>query len=112
MDVRTVTETSYSFKLSDVDSYLAFNNASPVTATVLPDLSGATPRLAQDSQTWSVGNTISVFQEGGGALTIAEGHRVTIRKPETLVLAKQYASATLIYRGNNVWDLAGYVTSA
>ena len=45
MDVRTVTDTSYSFKLSDVDTYLAFNNASPVTATVLPDLSGATPRL-------------------------------------------------------------------
>jgi hypothetical protein len=110
MNTRIITDTAYTFKMGDVGHYLEFTNASPITATVPGGNTGSTPR--PDKQDWSDGEVLTFIQGGAGALTIAAGRGVTIRTPETLVLARQYASASLVYRGNDLWDLAGYMTSA
>jgi hypothetical protein len=102
MHIMTVTGTTHSFDLDDKDNWLRFTNGSSITATV-PN---------ESVIPFSVGNTITVEQAGAGALTIAAASGVTIRTPETLVLAKQYAVATLMKIGANEWVLTGNLTAA
>lgn len=100
MRVRTET-TSYVFDLDDADSYVRFDSASSITATV-PD---------NTQIPFAIGDTIDVMQAGAGAVTIA-ARNATINAAETLVLAKQYAGGTLVKVAANAWDFHGYTTAA
>lgn len=101
MRIRTET-ASYVFDLDDVDAYVRFDSADPITATVPADY----------ETYFSEGNTIAFVQAGAGALTIAGRGGVTINKAETLVLAKQFAGGELVRVGPNAWDFHGYATAA
>lgn len=101
MRVRTETGTAYTLDLDDVDAYVRFSSAAAVTVTV--------PRNRVIP--FAIGDTITVEQAGAGALTIAASG-CTINAAETLVLAKQYASATLVKVGADEWTCSGYMTAA
>lgn len=101
--VRTITETNYDLNLDDANAVMVlFDNASPVTA-----------RLRRDQDyAWSEGAVITVSQWGAGSLTVEADRGVTINTPETLVLAKRYAVASLVKEGPNEWTLVGYLQAA
>lgn len=97
--VSTQTDTSYTFAATDAATYVRFNNASAISATVPP--ASLVP--------FAIGAQITVEQQGAGTLTLVAGAGVTINSPSTLALAHQFAVATLIKVGNNEWTLAGNV---
>lgn len=99
LGVNTQTGTSYTLVLGDSGDIVEMNNSSANTLTVPPNSSVAFP----------TGTTINVTQLGAGATTVVEGSGVTIRTPETLILNKQYAVASLYKRGTNEWVLSGYL---
>jgi hypothetical protein len=84
------------------DSIVRFTSASAVTATVQTD--AAVPMR--------IGKTITLKQDGAGQVTVAAAVGVTIRTPETLKTAKQYAVATLIKDAANLWTLCGNLEAA
>lgn len=98
--VSTQAGTAYTFAATDAATYVIFNNASAITATVPPN--SAVP--------FDIGAQITVEQAGAGTLTLAAGAGVTINSPSTLALARQFAVATLIQTAVNVWTLAGNIT--
>lgn len=52
------------------------------------------------------------LQEGAGQITFVAGAGVTIRSPETLKTAKQYATVVLTMDDTDVWTLAGYLEAS
>lgn len=96
------TGTAYTLVLSDAGALVTMNNASANTLTVPPDSDVAFP----------VGTRVDLGQDGAGQTTVAAGSGVTIRTPETLVLRKQWAKATLIKRAADTWDLEGNLEAA
>lgn len=100
---RTVAGTSYTLSEVDTGQALATTNGSAVTITVPPASSVPFP----------IGTQIGIAQMGAGQVTIAAGAGVTIRTPETLLLAKQYAIAMLILTATaDVWLLTGNLQAA
>lgn len=82
--------------------YLTTTSDNPVSITVPPDADVDVP----------IGAAISVEQGGAGQVTFVAGSGVTIRTPETLKLAKQYAVGTLVKKAANQWTLAGNLEAA
>jgi hypothetical protein len=59
------------------------------------------------------GTVRTVLQGGTGQVTFVAGQGVTINTPETMKIAKQYATAMVIAtETQDVWDLAGYLEAA
>jgi hypothetical protein len=98
-----VASTAYTLSESDAGRILRTSNGSAVTITVPP----------HSSVPFQPGTQISIAQFGAGQVTIAAGGGVTIRTPETLKLAKQYAQATLEASNTaDEWILSGYLEAA
>lgn len=91
---------NYTLVLADKGKTVEMNLAGANTLTVPPNSSVAFP----------VGSYINVVQLGAGATTIVAGSGVTILCRNTLVLAGQYAMATLYKRATNEWVLGGDLT--
>lgn len=77
-------------------------SSAAITLTVPPNSTTA----------YLVGHELDVVQTTADQLTLAAGTGVTINTPETLLLAKQHARATLKKVGADAWDLVGYLTGA
>jgi len=90
--------TAFTLLLTDGGNMVTMNNASANTLTVPPNASVAFP----------IGTEIVISQEGAGQTTIAPGAGVTINSAGGLLsLSSQYSSATLVYKGSDVWLLMG-----
>ena len=101
--ITAVTQTaSYTLVLADAGKAVEMNVATANNLTVPPNSSVAFP----------VGTVVEVCQVGAGTTTIVAGSGVTIRTPETLVLAGQWSEVSLHHVGSDVWDLAGDVETA
>jgi hypothetical protein len=98
IDISTQSGTSYTGVLADANTYVRFTSASAVAFTVPPNSSVAYP----------VGTEITIEQAGAGALTVTAGSGVTINsRGADLVLAGQYAVATLKKVATDTWILTG-----
>jgi hypothetical protein len=95
--VVTLTGASNTLDITQWKKVLLVNNAAATTLTVPPNSSVAFP----------VGTVIEFYQYGAGQVTVVAGGGVTIRTPETLLLRKQYSSASLRKVATNEWMLAG-----
>ena len=96
------TDLNYTLVITDAFRLVSMDNASANTLTVPPNSSVAFP----------VGTRIDLSQDGAGQTTIGAGAGVTIRTPETLKIRKRWGKATLIKRGENLWDLEGNLEAA
>lgn len=101
-DVSSFSGTGISLSRKDGGTIIQSTSADPVSITVRPAAQMAV----------RAGTRISIVQMGAGQVTIVAGAGVTISTPETLKLAKQYATATLINLSTNAWVLAGYLEAA
>lgn len=98
--VETCAGTSYNIRPRNVGALLLATSASPVSIVV-------------NAGDYTTGSRVSVAQMGAGQVTFVAGPSVTIRTPETLAIAKQYAAATLIKTDvTDEWLLAGYLEAA
>lgn len=81
--VGDITATSYTLALTDANRFRRCNNASPQTITI----------PAQSTVAWPDGTQIEFMQYGAGAVTIAAGAGVTLRRNSALGAASggQYA---------------------
>lgn len=102
--INAQTGTTYTLVLGDDGKVVECANASPITLTVPPNSSVAFP----------IGTRIDVSQTGAGALTIAQGSGVTIKKPASLslVLQEQESTVTLWKVATDTWRIAGDLTAA
>jgi hypothetical protein len=93
------TGATYTFDLADAWTYIEFNRATAITATVPPNSSVAYP----------IGTEIACIQSGAGQLTIAEGAGVTINEPTslTLIILEQHGSWHLKKVGTDEWNISG-----
>jgi hypothetical protein len=92
------TQTSdYEAVLGDAGKTIEMNAGSANVFTV----------PANGDVAFPVGTVVNLVQLGAGATTIAPGSGVTIRNRNGLVLAGQYAVATLYKRGTDEWVAAG-----
>jgi hypothetical protein len=98
----TQSGTTYTYALTDANSYVRHSNASPITGTVPPNSSVAFPIMTQ----------ITVEQTGAGLLTLAAGAGVTINTPTTLKLNGQFTVAMLIKLGTDEWTLVGNLAAS
>lgn len=98
-----------------IPTYRVLNKSSNYTLTV-SDLKGDTLlRCTSGTATtitipivgtsMDVGRTISIRQVGNGIVTIAAVSGVTINPTDSLVLRRTGVTATIVYIGNNVFDL-------
>ena len=88
--------------LADQFTYLPINNAASRTITVPPNSSVAFP----------VGTVVALERVGAGALVIAEGSGVTVKKPSsaTLSVAVQQGVVLLRKLATDTWIITGQVT--
>lgn len=93
----TTQVADYTLTSDDAGAILEMNKATGVNVTVPPNSAVAFP----------TGTQITLSQIGAGQVTVVAGAGVTIRTPDTLKLAEQYATAMLYKRGTNEWVLAG-----
>jgi len=100
--IETYAGTSVILRRSHARGVIGTTSSSPVAIVVPPSAAVA----------FVAGTQISVVQMGSGQVTFVAGSGVTIRTPETLKLAKQYAVATIILVGTDEWLLAGYLEAA
>jgi len=95
------TGTTYTFVLTDDGKLVTASNASAQTYTIPPASSVA----------YNAGSQLNIVQKGAGQVTFAAGSGVTIRStgatPAAPKLRAQYASATAIYEGSDVWFVVG-----
>jgi len=89
---------SHTLVLSDAGAVVEMNVASANTLTVPTNATVPYP----------IGTTLLVVQTGAGQTTIAGAGGVTVNAANSaLKLASQWATATLIKRGTNLWMAAG-----
>ncbi len=101
-DFNAQTGTSYTLVLTDSGITVTLTNAAAIALTVPTHASVA----------YATGATIVIGQRGAGQVTVAGAGGVTVNsRGSALKLAGQYAYATLIYIGSDVWDLTGDVTT-
>lgn len=93
----TLTGASNTLQATHAWQYLLVNHSSATQLTVPPSSSVA----------FKIGTVITGAQIGAGQVEIVAGSGVTVNTSETLFLAKQGSPFSLIYRGSEVWDLAG-----
>lgn len=67
---------------------------------------------ADSSVDFPLGVRVDIGQDGAGQVTVVPDDGVTVRTPETMKLRKQWAKATLIKRGPDLWDLEGNLEPA
>jgi hypothetical protein len=94
---QTVATTAYALRSGDAGRLIETTSGSATSITV---------RLTAEVPFGDL-TVITFAQMGAGKLTFVAADGVTIRTPETLSLAKQYAVATLIYKGSDIWLLVG-----
>ena len=87
---------------ADACDIVEVNKATAVTVTVPPFLSVPFP----------VGTRVDIVQVGAGQVTVAAGSGVTVRTSETLLLAGQWAAASLYKRAADEWVLVGNLEAA
>ncbi|AID29854.1 hypothetical protein MCHK_2040 [Mesorhizobium huakuii 7653R] len=91
------------FTLSPRERIVRTTSSSPVSIVVPPY--SAVP--------FPPGTVREVLQGGSGQVSFVAGDGVTIRTPETLKIAKQYACAMVMATEvRDVWDLIGYLEAA
>jgi len=98
--METYAGTGITLRRSQCGGTIGTTSSSPVSVVV------------PASAAFPTGATINVVQLGSGQVTFVAGSGVTIRTPETLKLAKQYAVASVILIGADEWLLAGYLEAA
>ncbi len=89
--------TTYTLVLTDKGKVVTCTNASAITLTVPPNSSVA----------FTAGDVVYVCQGGAGAVTIAPGLGVTLKKPYSLITGAQDAWLALVYMGSDVWRVTG-----
>jgi hypothetical protein len=99
--INAQTGTTYTFVLADDCKLVTASNASAQTYTIPPVSSVA----------YNTGTQLNIIQKGAGQVTFAAGAGVTIRSTGASAAAPklraQYASATAIYEGSDVWYVIG-----
>src|SRR5579872_1492600 len=96
------TNTTYTFALTDADTFQVCNNASAQTFTVPTNASVAFP----------IDTEIDLFQQGAGQVVIAAAGGVTIQSMfSNLKVGAQYSGATLKKLSTNTWSLVGNLTA-
>lgn len=96
--IQNTQTASYTLVLADAGKIVEMNVGSANNLTVPPNSGVAFP----------IGTAIAICQIGAGLTTIVAGSGVTIDSLSgTLVMAGQYATASLRKRGTNEWVLAG-----
>ena len=98
----TYAGTSRPLRRSDAGGLILTTSGSAVSIVVPP--ASVTP--------FQYPVRISVAQMGAGQVTFVAGAGVQIDTPETLKIAKQFASATLVGYAADFWVLAGYLEAA
>jgi hypothetical protein len=100
----SVTETTtnrrtanYVLTLADKGKTIEMNVASANTLTIPPNSTVPFP----------VGSYVNFVQYGAGQVTITPGSGVTLRNPDGLKTAKQYAMGTLYKTGTDEWIVSG-----
>lgn len=94
--VSVQSDTTYTLVFDDRGKILEFNNASAVTVTVPADSTTA----------FYDGDVIEVVQTGAGIVTFSAAGGVTLNGFNgSLSLNGQWASATLVKRSANTWEL-------
>src|SRR5690606_19746147 len=93
---------SYTLVLTDAGKWIRMNVASANDLTVPPNSSVAFP----------VGTEVHIEQAGAGQTTVVEDTGVTVNTSETLLLAKQFAVATLKKVAEDEWTLIGYLEAS
>lgn len=99
---RTVTDADATLAAEDANADINMVSAAAHTVTV--------PAFA--TAPFTPGQTVNLFQLGAGQVTVVAAGGVTIHTPETLLLAKQYAVATLKNIALNEWILFGNLEAA
>ena len=95
---KVVEGTTYTFVAADAETEIFFSSTSPVTVTVPAGL----------------GHTFKcqIWQDSSGQVTVTNGAGVTLNAYSGWKkTAGQWAGATLVHRGNNVYALAGQLTA-
>ncbi len=95
IEIKTISDTSYTLVAEDDSSYLRFTSALDVTITIPPNASLSFP----------TGTAITMRQAGAGQLELAEGTGVTLNGE--LKTAAQNANIQIIKVGTDVWDVIG-----
>jgi len=95
--INTDATTNRTLVLGDAGEYVRMTNAGANTVTV----------PLNSSVAFAIGTEIIVRQAGAGATTIVATGGVTINTPNTLVLAGQHETVSLIKVGTDEWDLTG-----
>lgn len=97
LTVKTISATKYTLSYLDADNIMINMTASTPCKIIVPT----------DAVNIPVGSTIIVGQEGTGTLTITPATGVTVKTPDSLIIAKQHGKATLIKVGANAWEIEG-----
>lgn len=99
LKARTISATTGSLQLSDMDSVVETTNSSAVTLTVPANASVAFP----------VGSTVIVRQIGAGQVNLSAEGGVTLQVPSALnaVSREQYSVIALSKRATNTWIVSG-----
>lgn len=94
----TYTGATYTFALTDQDTFVQFNRATAQTVTIPTNASVAFP----------IGTEIDVIQIGAGQVTFAAAGGVTLNSFGGLLsLSGQWSAATLKKVDTDTWDLVG-----
>lgn len=101
VDIGAITDTTYTFVLTDKGKYVRFSNANPQYVTVPPNSEVAFP----------VNSVISGIQAGAGSVVIQEGSGVTVNTYDGYMSMGQFAAFDLTKVGTNEWDLIGTMES-
>lgn len=95
---KVIEGTAHTLTDADADTELFFSSLDPITVTVPVGLSGTFKcQIWQDST-----GQVSVTNGAGATLNAYSGWKKT---------AGQWAGATLVHRGSNVYALAGQLTA-
>ena len=103
-EVGDITATSYMLALADANRFRRCNNAAPQTITI----------PAQSTVAWPDGTQIEFMQYGAGAVTIAAGAGVTLRRNSALgaVSGGQYAVFGMKRIASDEWVVFGQMAAA
>lgn len=97
-NVIPIAGVTHTFGLDDINAIVDFLQSSPSFGTIPPN----------SSVVWAIGDQIDVRCGGTGLVTFVAGAGVTINSPHGyLNIPTQFAMATLIYMGSNIWQLTG-----
>lgn len=98
VDILNTSSVSYNLTTTDANKYIRFTAATPVNLNV-PD---------NATEPFIIGTVITIFEEGGGTVTIVPSPGVVVNSNNNnLTLLQQYTGAQLIKVGVDEWDLIG-----